>query len=95
MQIAEHHRISQAMGIEVYFCDPASPWQRGANENTNGLLRQYFPKGTDLSHVTPTALRRVEREINARARKSLGGRSAEEVFRELKAILNPHRWDDH
>jgi len=95
MEMAEHHLISQALGIEVYFCDPASPWQRGTNENTNGLLRQYFPKGTDLAHVTPTDLRRVEREINARPRKSLAGRSAEEVFRELKAILDPHRCDDH
>ncbi len=95
MEMAEHHLISQALGIEVYFCDPASPWQRDTNENTKGLLRQYFPKGIDLSPVTPTDLRRVEREINARPRKSLAGRSAEEVFRELKAILDPHRCDDN
>jgi IS30 family transposase len=56
MEMTEHHLISGALEIEVYFCDPASPWQRGTNENTNGLLRQYFPKGTDLSHVTPTDL---------------------------------------
>ena len=95
MEMAEHHLISGALGIEVYFCDPASPWQRGTNENTNGLLRQYFPKGADLSHVTPADLKRVEREINARPRKSLGGRSADEVFRDLKAILDPHRCGDH
>jgi IS30 family transposase len=57
--------------MDVYFCDPASPWQRGTNENTNGLLRQYFPKGTDLSLHGPNELRRVADEINNRPRKSL------------------------
>ena len=93
-EMAKHDLISHALGMPVYFCDPASPWQRGTNENTNGLLRHYFPKGTDLSAYTPADLRRVEREINSRPCKTLGGRTADEVFSELTAILDPHRCDD-
>ena len=93
-EMAEHDAISQALGMPIYFCDPASPWQRGTNENTNGLLRQYFPKGTDLSVHSPADLRRVEKEINARPRKSLDGRTSAEVFDDLTAILDPHRCDD-
>lgn len=93
-EMAEHDLITHALGMPVYFCDPASPWQRATNENTNGLLRQYFPKGTDLSAYTPADLRRVEREINSRPRKTLEGRTADEVFNEFTAILNPHRCDD-
>lgn len=93
-EMAEHDVISHVLSMPVYFCDPASPWQRATNENTNGLLRQYFPKGTDLSKYTPADLRRVEREINSRPRKTHGGRTADEVFNELTAILDPNRCDD-
>ncbi len=93
-ELARWRDIQIALDIQLFFCDPHSPWQRGSNENTN-RLQQYFPKGADLSHVTPADLKRVEREINARPRKSLGGRSADEGFRDLRAILDPHRCDEH
>jgi IS30 family transposase len=65
-------QIRISSGIEVYFCDPHAPWQRGINENTNGLLRQYFPKGTDFSGVSQAALDAVANELNDRPRKRLG-----------------------
>jgi IS30 family transposase len=86
-EMAEHLKIADALDLDIYFCDPASPWQRGSNENTNGLLRQYFPKGTDLSGYHPDYLAFVAAELNARPRKTLGWKTPAEAFGEL--LSNP------
>jgi transposase, IS30 family len=86
-EMAEHLKIADALDLDIYFCDPASPWQRGSNENTNGLLRQYFPKGTDLSGYHPDYLAFVAAELNDRPRKTLGWKTPAEAFLDL--LSNP------
>jgi IS30 family transposase len=84
-EMAAHRQISLATGLEVYFCDPHSPWQRGSNENTNGLLRQYFPKGTDLAVHSRDRLDEVAAELNARPRKTLGWRTPAQALEQALA----------
>ncbi len=72
MELAAHKTFSVATDVQVYFCDPQSPWQRGSNENTNGLLRQYFPDGTNLATYSQVQLNAVARRLNTRPRKTLG-----------------------
>jgi IS30 family transposase len=79
-EMAQHRKIEQALDLTVYFADPRSPWQRGTNENTNGLVRQYLPKGTDLSGYSQDDLNAIAQEINERPRKCLGYQTPEEVF---------------
>jgi IS30 family transposase len=88
-EMARHLTITKSIGAPVYFCDSRSPWQRGSNENTNGLLRDYFPKGTDLASHRPEHLLAVENELNNRPRLVLADRSPAELFAALLASTSP------
>jgi len=87
-ELAAHKRFSLATDIDVFFCDPQQPWQRGSNENTNGLLRQYFPKGMDLSNVHQNRLNAVARQLNERPRKTLDFRTPAERFAQCVALTS-------
>ena len=87
--MARHLKITTSLGAPVYFCDSHSPWQRGSNENMNGLLRDYFPKGTDLSPHSPQHLLAVENELNNRPRLILNHQTPAELFAALLASENP------
>jgi IS30 family transposase len=84
-EMADHQRFSLDTNVKVYFCDPQSPWQRGSNENTNGLLRQYFPKGMDLSNVHQNRLNAVARRLNERPRETLNFETPAERFNQCVA----------
>jgi IS30 family transposase len=85
-EMAHHKRFTLATDVQVYFCDPRSPWQRGSTENTNGLLRQYCPKGEDLSHVTQRQLDAVAKKLNTRPRQTLGWRTPADVLADTVAL---------
>jgi len=88
-EFAEHGYLTNRLGLAVYFAKPYCSWQRGTNENTNGLLRQYFPKGTDLSKHAPDDLAAVAAALNSRPRKTLGWRTPAETLNDL--VLPPNR----
>jgi IS30 family transposase len=87
IELARHAQLTIATGLPVFFCDPHSPWQRGSNENTNGLLRQYFPKGTDLSVHSPAHLDAVAAQLNSRPRKTLGWKTPANT---MQLLLSEH-----
>jgi IS30 family transposase len=86
-EMAGHKRFTLATDIQVYFCDPYHPWQRGSNENTNGLLRQYFPKGIDLSTYSQAELSAVARQLNERPRKTLNYETPAQRFHQSVASI--------
>ena len=83
MEMAGHASFTEATGVKVYFCDPHSPWQRGTNENANGLIRDYFPKGTDFRKVTDEEVREMQDQLNGRPRETLGWRNPAEAYAEV------------
>jgi IS30 family transposase len=85
-EMASHRQFTLATDVQVYFCDPRSPWQRGSNENTNGLLRQYLPKGIDVSSYSQAKLNAVARQLNQRPRKTHGFKTPAEMFRQTVAL---------
>lgn len=85
-EMSEHERIAKALGIDVFLCDPRSPWQRGSNENTNRLLRQYLPQQADLSRFTQSELDRIAEKINTRPRRVLGWDTSHDRFLDALAI---------
>lgn len=89
-EMYRHKQIAEATGLDIYFCDPHSPWQRGSNENTNGLLRQYLPKGSDLSFYGPGMLDNIAAELNSRPRKRYGFKTPAEVLQQLLSPTKSH-----
>ena len=87
-KMADHKRFTLATDIKVYFCDPQNPWQRGSNENTNGLLKQYMPKGTDLSTLSQSKLNAIARQLNERPRKTINYEIPAERFNQCVASIN-------
>ena len=87
--MAQHAQLRIETGLAIFFCDPRSPWQRGTNENTNGLLRQYFPKGTDMSRYSEPDLDAVAAALNGRPRKTLGWNTPAEALDALLSGAQP------
>lgn len=88
MELAKHTEFTQATSVPVYFCDPQSPWQRGTNENTNALIRQYFPKKTCLAQHSQQTLISVSNQLNDRPRKTLKFKTPREIIRRSVAMTN-------
>jgi IS30 family transposase len=85
-EMSDHKKFTIATGMKVYFAHPGSPWERGTNENTNGLIRQYFPKGTDFRTVSTKEIKRVQRQLNGRPRAAIGYRKPDEIIQQLVAL---------